>query len=964
MQLSKFRLRAVGLAGLLVALTFLAACGGSKAKAPAPATATPTPLIIRTLYPAYTLPAAIQNVPYAFGIQSNADDTTTGAHLPVTFGLADSRPLPTGIVLDPAGLIHGTPTQAGVFSFTIRAVDSTSPTPLTSSAVTFTLTVRLPGAVLTQIGQNGLGGQGQNADVTVHGHFAFVGTRGSAGSCPATGVKIADLTQPTSPQLTATISGASGTSQEEAKVETVNTPNFHAGGSGDLLAVAVQPCNPGGSGAAHGGIALYDVSTPGNPVNLGFWDATSGGTGSQAGVYGVHDVAIVPVLSSATPANNRVFVLASVPNGEIAAKSDTQDDLRIVDVTDPANPRQIGSWGVFTALNIDPATVKIGQDQRVFLDTIHLTDDKKTAFLAYWDEGVVELNVADPTAVSDANSNLVLSHIIYPTNSVATATAPSSPEGNTHAAVPVAGNSGLLVADEVCPSSVGTTHPSSSIVCGFNVDLTPSNGAGFVRAYSLPALNTPAAQGVLVTPQGESNPAPDNGIYSAHNIAWNGDLQNPHAYIAWFSNGILDASLASLNPPALLSGYVPADSADPQGSDPAKNNPSKALVYGVAAYSDANGRYIVATDINSGLLVVKESAAPAFSIITAGLPDGTTNVPYAVQLQSINGTPGFSGIIWTLAAGSLPGGLSLDTQGGLTGTPLVTGTFTFTVRATDGAGVQVLQPLTLTINSNFTIVPRPLPLATLNEAYNQTLSAVNGSGTVTWTLNSGNLPPGMQLSSAGVLSGTPTAAGTFNFVAGASDAATPTAHADARAFTLQVAALAFAPPTTLPDGAVNQAYSQALTMANGTAPFTYTLATGSTLPAGLTLSTAGVIGGTPTAAGTSTFTVKVTDASNQTASQAFTLTIDSFAVATTSLPDGKVGQGYSQTLQVRNGVAPFTFAVTGGTLPAGLTLTGSGANAGLISGVPTAAGTSTFTVQATDAKNSTSTQNYTVTIAP
>ncbi|MHB8733929.1 MAG: putative Ig domain-containing protein [Terriglobales bacterium] len=963
MQLFKFRLRASSLVGLLVALSFLAACGGTPKKTPAPAATPPTAFIIRTLSPAYTLPAAIQNVPYAFGIQSNADDSTTGAHLPVTFGLTGSNPLPPGMQLDPAGLIHGTPSQPGVFLFTIRAVDS-SPTPLTSNPVTFAITVRLPGAVLTQIGQNNLGGQGQNADVTVHGHLAFVGTRGSAGSCPASGVKIVDLTQPTSPQLIATISGTTGTSQEEAKVETVSTPQFHAGGSGDLLAVAVQPCAPGASGAAHGGIALYDVSSPGNPVSLGFWDATSGGSGSQAGTYGVRDVAIVPVLNSATPSSNRVFILTSVPNGEIAGKSDTQDDLRIIEVTDPANPRQIGSWGVFTALAIDPATVKLGQDQRVFLDTIHLTDDKKTAFLAYWDEGVVELNVSDPTVVSNANSNIVLSHVIYPTNSVATTTAPSSPEGNTHAAVPVNGSSGLLVADEVCPSTPGTANPSSTVVCGFNVDLTPTNGAGFLRAYSLPAVNTPAAQGVLFTPQSESNPAPDRGIYSAHNIAWNGDTQNPHAYIAWFSNGILDASLASLNPPALLSGFVPPDSADPQGSNPALNNPSKALVYGVAAYSDSNGRYVVATDINSGLIIVRETAAPAFSVITSSLPDGTVSVPYAVQLQSINGTPGFNGILWTLAAGSLPGGLTLDTQGALTGTPLATGTATFTVRATDGSGVQVLQPLTLTINSNFTIVPRTLPLATLNEAYSQTLTAVNGTGAVTWTLNSGALPAGMQLSSAGVLSGTPTAKGTFNFVVGAADTSTPTAHADARAFTLQVSPLTFSTPAALPDGAVNQAYSQALVTANGTAPFTFTLATGSSLPAGLTLSTAGVITGTPSTAGASTFTIQVADASNQTASQVFTLKIDSFAIATTTLPDGKVGQGYSQTLQVKNGVAPFTFAVTAGALPAGLTLSGSGASAGLISGVPTAAGASTFTVQATDAKNSTSTQNYTINVAP
>jgi hypothetical protein len=160
--------------------------------------------------------------------------------------------------------------------------------------------------------------------------------------------------------------------------------------------------------------------------------------------------------------------------------------------------------------------------------------------------------------------------------------------------------------------------------------------------------------------------------------------------------------------------------------------------------------------------------------------------------------------------------------------------------------------------------------------------------------------------------------------------------------------------TSLPVGALGVAYSGVVDAGGAAGPFTWTKTSG-TLPAGLSLSPSVtdsiLISGIPTALGTSTFTLQVTDASGTVASQSLKLTINPappLSVATRSLSDGTVGVSYSQTLQPASGTPPYTWAITAGTLPAGLALSGA-----VISGVPTTAETSSFTVQVTDSSTPT-----------
>ncbi|HLJ17662.1 MAG TPA: Ig domain-containing protein, partial [Bryobacteraceae bacterium] len=244
----------------------------------------------------------------------------------------------------------------------------------------------------------------------------------------------------------------------------------------------------------------------------------------------------------------------------------------------------------------------------------------------------------------------------------------------------------------------------------------------------------------------------------------------------------------------------------------------------------------------------------------------------------------------------------------------------------------------------------PLPGGTVGTAYTQTLAASGGTSPYQWSVTTGTLPAGLALSAAGQLTGTPTAAGTASFTVQVKDSNSLTAT---QSFQLTIsAALAITTTSPLPSGTVGTAYTQTLAASGGTSPYQWSVTSG-TLPAGLALSTAGQLSGTPTTAGTASFTVQVKDSNSLTATQNFQLTIGAgLAITTTSpLPGGTVGTAYTQTLAASGGTSPYQWSVTTGTLPAGLALSA----AGQLSGTPTAAGTASFTVQVKDSNSLTAT---------
>src|SRR5215469_3797274 len=188
-----------------------------------------------------------------------------------------------------------------------------------------------------------------------------------------------------------------------------------------------------------------------------------------------------------------------------------------------------------------------------------------------------------------------------------------------------------------------------------------------------------------------------------------------------------------------------------------------------------------------------------------------------------------------------------------------------------------------TAKAAITISPATLPDWTVNSAYSQTFTAIGCTGACFWS-SSGNLPPGLSLS-IGTISGIPSKAGSFQFMITASDLLN---NKGSQSYTVRINAAPTISTPSLPDGTVSGAYSQTIQVSNGTSPYTFSLVSG-TLPAGLGLSaSSGAISGAPTSAGSSSFTIGVSDAAQATTSKAYTLTIEARLTITTNgvLPGG------------------------------------------------------------------------------
>jgi len=247
------------------------------------------------------------------------------------------------------------------------------------------------------------------------------------------------------------------------------------------------------------------------------------------------------------------------------------------------------------------------------------------------------------------------------------------------------------------------------------------------------------------------------------------------------------------------------------------------------------------------------------------------------------------------------------------------------------------------------------PNGTVGTAYATTLAASGGTAPYSWAITNGALPAGLSLAaSSGAISGTPTAAGTSSFAAQVTDSQGKSAT---QALSISIGSSAGSPAistSSLSAGTVGTAYSATLQATGGTTPYSWSISTGS-LPAGLKLTaSSGAISGTPTAAGSSNFTVQVKDANSNAATKQLSITISTggpqpLAIATSTLPEGSTSVVYSADLQASGGTAPYTWSVISGSLPGGLNLT---ASSGVISGTPTAASTSNFTVQVTDSASS------------
>jgi hypothetical protein len=339
---------------------------------------------------------------------------------------------------------------------------------------------------------------------------------------------------------------------------------------------------------------------------------------------------------------------------------------------------------------------------------------------------------------------------------------------------------------------------------------------------------------------------------------------------------------------------------------------------------------------------------PPLEITTFDLPDARQDAAYNVPLEASGGFPPYT---WSLGAAALPPGVTLTTNGVISGTPATNGVFPFIVRVTDTGAETVEELLALNVVAPLQITNSLLAPAIRSVPYTNVLHASGGEPPHTWSLapGSASLPAGLALTADGVIAGTPATNGIFNFSVRVTDSGAVTADRSLSLIItapgpLQITTVSLPPPT------LTVAYTATLLASGGVSPYTWSLAPGSaSLPPGLTLTTNGVISGTPTSNGDFTFSVRATDLAAVTADQSFSLTTaPSLQITTTSLSNGTNGAFYSQALQATGGQPPYTWSLApwSASLPQGLTLAANGLLSGTLSDV---SGTHAFYVHSTDA---------------
>lgn len=367
-------------------------------------------------------------------------------------------------------------------------------------------------------------------------------------------------------------------------------------------------------------------------------------------------------------------------------------------------------------------------------------------------------------------------------------------------------------------------------------------------------------------------------------------------------------------------------------------------------------------------------------VVTAA--DGQTTKSYSISVTRAEAAPVANNVSATVAANSTNNTITLSITGTATsvavasaashGTATASGTTitytpaagysgsdSFTYTASNNSGTSAAATVTLTVSRpTLTVAPASgaLPGGQVGAPYVQTITG--SGGTAPYTYSATGLPAGLSVSGSGTLSGTPTAAGSYTLSVVVTDANGATGSAN---YTLSIAAQPpVAGPVSLSVASNSRNNPVTLNLSGGAA----TSVAVASLPTHGTATASGLsITYTPASgyAGADSFSYTATNASGTSAAATITLSVSAVALTFTpasgALPAGQVGNGYSTSLQASGGTAPYRYAVTG--LPAGVNLDVS---SGQLSGTPTAAGTYSVSVTATDNAGNTGSASYSLTI--
>lgn len=348
-------------------------------------------------------------------------------------------------------------------------------------------------------------------------------------------------------------------------------------------------------------------------------------------------------------------------------------------------------------------------------------------------------------------------------------------------------------------------------------------------------------------------------------------------------------------------------------------------------------------------------APDILKITTTSLPVAVAGASYSATLEAVGGTPSYS---WTSTG--LPTGLSLSSEGVISGTPTTSGTTPVTFTVTD-SGIPTPQHSSSTLDltvapGTLAITTSSLPNAVTGLGYFADLDAQGGVTPYHWSVVSGTLPPGTTLgavnSVVGDIAGVPSQTGTYSFTIEVTDSESPSVSTTQNlSITVNPAPLVIA-TTSLATATQGDPYTANITTTGGTLPLAFAVSKGSP-PQGLSLNSAsGVLSGVPTKPGSYSFSATVTDSGTpvQSASINYVLVVlpHPLAITTGYLPTAFAGDGYNAGVSAGWGAGPYTWKITSGSLPSGLTFSASN---GAISGSPATVGTRHLTFEVTDSES-------------
>lgn len=853
--------------------------------------------------------------------------SAVGGTAPYTWSITAGS-LPSGLGLNPAtGVINGTPTSSGTFNFIVQVTDNAS----VKATKTFTLTISASLAIISPPTlPSGAVGTTYSQSLAASGGASPYSWNVLSGSLPAglmlngTGALTGTPTAGGMFSFTAQVSDSGSLTASKtfsltiaASLAITTQPDLPSGGVGTLYG---QPLTAvGGSGVYTWSVILG--SLPGG-LSLGPSTGNIGGTPTSVGSFAF----TVQVMDS---------------NSLIATKALT---LSIVSALTITTAPVLPGGAVGTAYSRSLTAVGGNAPYVWAINTGALPPGTSLTPST----GLIS---GTPTATGDFNFTAQVAD----SNSVSTTKAFT---------ITVVAGLTITTAPVLPNGSVGVTYTQTLAVAGGKAPYSWS-----VTTGGLPGgLTLDAAGGAIFgIPTGSGT---FNFTVKVTDAATGNATK---AFTITTAAGLTIATAPTLPAGAVSAAYTQALNAvggtSPyhwsiiQGALPAGMT-FNATTGGIAGTPTESGAFNFTVQVTDSSSVTASKPftleiASSLAITTPPvLPSGSVSVQYVVTLAAAGGSAPYR---WLITNGALPLGIALSpSTGALSGTPVSTGSFGFTVQVSDSSSLVASQAFTLTVASGLVIATPPqLPGGSVGVSYSQTLNAVGGANPYQWFITNGTVPPGLALNPAsGVLSGIPQNSGSFTFTVQVRGNASATAS---QVFGLTIGSgLAITSGTTLPGAALNQAYSFTLDAAGGRPPYTWTLI-GGVLPAGLALASSGTVTGTPTSAGTSHFTVRVSDATSASITQQLTLVVAATLTITTpqTLPGGTVGFPFTVTFAASGGQAPYHWSVSGGTLPAGVTLDQP---TGVLAGTPTRGGSFNVNVQVVDTAGLTASQTFAISI--